>query len=217
MAEDSEDSEFDEVAVEKSFNYLFREGEVRCAYRSAEHLQIQLKLFKRATVPDEVRNRLQEMKDISDTNGDEADMDEVRRSVDPEIQEFRKQALAEIKHAQTQTAGIQVGQAVLNYCVPTNFERVIDSHSNSKTGIDNYPFNFGVRIRSTTNPLRVYFVCLANDDCRTKHTQLQINQSAFNSKGNSRLTPKQFPSDEEVVVHHLQDQHWGQLVQLKYV
>jgi len=87
-----------------------------------------------------------------------------------------------------------------------------------------YPYNFGVRMRRRTgrgSDSVIHFYCLASDKCRRRNFVVQFEcnppepppvKSLY--KGTNLQKPPRAPQSlRKIVEAHLQDDHWGQLLQ----
>ena len=107
---------------------------------------------------------------------------------------------------------LKVGKAILAFVEEDRFENIPVDIGDAL--FEDFPFNFGIRIREKVNHSKAYFRCMANDKCRCRPTLLPLNVEEV--KGQSRVVKIHYRSDVKIVEDHLREEHWNQLIQLNY-
>jgi hypothetical protein len=217
-------------AVEKGYRYIFSRGILKCVFTQSQELEIEITVYKETVVVDEKVKALNDLLDktLYQGKGEESIMEKVRvEFLNTEYSVLKREAEMEILEAQAFTGGVMVGRSILAFQIPgpppryITGTRIIDANS-SLTGIDTYPFNYGVRVRychSLTDDgsaLDVFY-CLANDECRRKQTKIKLSVSNQPAARTPLIQKGVFVKNEDRVEHHLRDRHWHTLIQRKHI
>jgi len=205
------------AALEKQYGYNFEKGLLRCSFISHETLRVKLTVFRELEITEEKQQYLFERKNYCDSHDIKISMEEVRLHLSDEYIDIKESCIEEILLAQECTGGIVVGNSIRTYAIPDGYIRISEDDFCQSTGIDKYPFNFGVRLYLVDDPKKQFYRCLGHDKCRNKFNLIALNLRECSRK-QSRLYPqKSYPSDESIVLAHLMQEHWSQLIQLKYI
>jgi len=221
---------------ERRFNYNVETGKLTCSFETLPTEAMHYDAFRNAIATLPCKDALTDLQYEANVNQVELDLENVRALMYSQYAEMKKSCQEELEHKMSCTAGYSVFMSRQAYVTPQGYARWDSDTTNeaseegivspslaaySTEGPEDFPFNFGWRLRKLSGPgadTSLYFACCANDVCRRKNFIISYDTYVAPVKVVSHLRhfehkPPSLKPFALVVEDHLKEKHWGQLLQ----